>query len=422
MSVNAQETAYNADECAKFRSLYYEYLKQQMYKDATYFWSQAYANCGGTDSLDGKFFNNGRVAYMQRLKDLDEKVDTVEIKNINDTIVWIYEQKLLIEKDPDWALDYAVMLVSSDNNDFNKIDGLFTNIHVLKDKASGTHIRSYFRHLILNKFNAASGDQKEVERTNVIEEYIVLSDYCSEALRQAQAMTDEKAKDRQIRSYEGAQDFMDKYFLKIAQDCSVLTPVLDTKFKTIPAGEPGIADLNKFISLMEKQGCTDTETYSTYVKESVKRNPTAAGYAGLGTIQSKKGLKDEAVASFEKAVELEGEGANKNKYTLSLAKAHYINRNYKSAFSIAKKVEGDDRKEALELCGDCIAATANGCGNSTFERKANYWLANDYYQKAGGSSSKYLSNAPTSAEMFDEGISAGASVMCSCWGESTTAR
>ena len=422
LNANAQETTYNEDDCAKFRSLYYQYLKQGMYKDATLFWAKAYTNCGGTDSLDGKFFKNGRVAYLQRLKKLDDEKDAVEIKNINDTLAWVYEQRMLIDTDPDWALDYAVMLVSNKSEDYEKIDGLFTNIHSLKDQASGTQIRSYFRHLIVNKFNAADQENKDAERENVIEEYIVLSDYCSAAIKKADAIADEKKKAKAIRSYEGAQDFLDKYFLKIANDCSVLTPVLDKKFETIPAGEAGLADLNKFISLLEKQKCTDSETYSKYVLESVKRNPTAAGYAGLATIQSRKDQNSEAVASFQKAVDLEGEGENKNKYLLALAKSQYIARSYKAAFSTAKKVEGDEKSDALKLCGDCIAATANGCGDSTFERKANYWLANDYYVKAGAGSSKFLSNAPTSQDMFDEGVSAGSSVSLSCWGESTTAR
>lgn len=422
LTANAQDSAYNKEDCAKFRSLYYQYLKQGMYKDATFFWSKAYSNCGGTDSLDGKFFKNGRVAYLQRVKKLDKTADAEEIKNINDTLAWVYEQRMLIDKDADWALDYAVMLVSNKSEDFEKIDGLFTNIHTLKDQASGTQIRSYFRHLIVNKFNAAAPENKEAERANVIEEYIVLSDYCAAATKSANALTDDKKKARALKSYKAAQDFLDKYFLKIANDCSVLTPVLDKKFETIPAGEAGLEDLNKFISLLEKQKCTDSETYAKYVTESVNRNPTSAGYAGLGTIQLKKDEKSAAVESFKKAVELEGEGDNKNKYLFSLAKAQYRSKSYKAAFSTAKKVDGDDRSAALKLCGDCIAATANSCGNSTFERKANYWLANDYYVRAGAGSSKFLSNAPSSQEMFDEGISAGSSISLSCWGETTKAR
>ncbi|MFT4601500.1 MAG: tetratricopeptide (TPR) repeat protein [Arenicella sp.] len=431
LTASAQDStstsSYDGDECKKFRSLYYQYLKQKMYKDATLFWSKAWTNCGGTDSLDSKFFKNGRVAFLQRIKGLDKAVDTVEIGQINDTITWIYEQRMIVEKDPRWELDYAVMLVTQKNADFNKIDGLFTNIHTLKDKATGTHIRTYFRHLILNKFNSAEGEAKEAERTKVIEEYIVLSDYCAAALKNANIIEDEKKKERSIKSYTAAQDFLDKYFLKIAKDCEVLTPVLDTKFESIADGEAGLAELNKFIALMEKQKCTDSETYSKYVVESVKRNPSAAGYAGLGTIQMRKDETSSAIESYEKAVELEADGENKDKYLLNLSKAQYTARSYKAAASTAKKVGGDGKGDALKIVGDCIAATANSCGNSTFERKTNYWLANDYYKKAAAnganvSSSKYLDNAPTGDDMFAEGISAGASVSCSCWGESTTAR
>jgi tetratricopeptide (TPR) repeat protein len=426
-STSTTTATYNVDDCKKFRSLYYQYLKQKMYKDATVFWTKAWTNCGGTDSLDSKFFKNGRVAYLQRIKGLDKEADALEIQGINDTIAWIYEQRMTVEKDPRWELDYAVMLVTQKNKDFDKIDGLFTNIHSVKDKATGTHIRTYFRHLILNKFNSAEGEQKEIERTKVIEEYIVLSDYCAAALKTANAIQDEKKKARAIKSYTAAQSFLDKYFLKIAKDCAVLTPVLDTKFETIPEGEAGTAELNKFIALMEKQKCTDSETYSKYVVESVKRNPSAAGFAGLGTIQLKKKQNSEAVESFKKAVELEAEGDNKDKYLLSLAKAQYTARSYKAAASTAKKVSGEGKGDALKIVGDCIAATANGCGSTTFQRKANYWLANDYYKKAAAngakvSSSKYLDSAPSQDDMFSEGVSAGASVSCSCWGETTKAR
>jgi len=433
ISASAQDSTavasgdYNDEDCKKFRSLYYQYLKQKMYKDATVFWSKAWSSCGGTDSLDSKFFKNGRVAFLQRIKGLDKEADAAEIQVLNDSIAWIYEQRMTVEKDPRWELDYAVMLVTNKTEDFDKVDGLFTNIHTLKDKATGTHIRTYFRHLILNKFNSAKDEQKEIERTKVIEEYIVLSDYCKAALKNAESIADEKKKERSIKSYTAAQGFLDKYFLKIAKDCAVLTPVLDKKFETIPEGEAGLAELNKFISLMEKQKCTDSETYSNYVTESVKRNPSAAGYAGLGNIQMKKGEGSAAIESLQKAVELEADGENKDKYLLTLSIAQYKGRSYKAAASTARKVNGEGKGDALKIIGDCIAATANSCGNSTFERKANYWLANDYYKKAAAngakvSSSKYLSSAPTQDDMFAEGVSSGASVNCTCWGESTTAR
>ncbi|MBL4662065.1 MAG: hypothetical protein JKY22_00490, partial [Flavobacteriaceae bacterium] len=127
--------------------------------------------------------------------------------------------------------------------------------------------------------------------------------------------------------------------------------------------------------------------------------------------------------------EAEGDGENKDKYLLNLANIKYKQGSYKSAFSTAKSVgSGEYRGDALVICANSIAATANSCGESTFARKANYWLANDYIKKAisagakGVSSSSFLKNAPDSNQAFNEGISSGSTVTLSCWGETTTAR
>jgi len=96
LTATAQDE-YSPEECKKFRSLYYQYLKQGMYEDACLFWTKAYNTCGGVaDSVDGKFFKNARVAYSKRLKGAD-KADTVLIKNLKDSIAFVYEQRMLIE-------------------------------------------------------------------------------------------------------------------------------------------------------------------------------------------------------------------------------------------------------------------------------------------------------------------------------------
>jgi tetratricopeptide (TPR) repeat protein len=423
-SAFGQESTYNEGDCAKYRSLYYQYLKQDMIRDACTFWGMAATNCG--DSLDGKFYKNGRVAFLKLLKTVDD-ADEARKKEINDSIMWIYEQRMGIEKDSDWELDYAVMLVSKKSEDFEKLDKLFENIHILKHESSGTQIRMYFRHLIINRFNKSEGEQKEAYRVRIIEEYIVLSDYCKAALKSAEGIADDKKKAKKIKSYNSAQQFLDKYFLKIAKDCAVLTPVLEKKFTSIPEGEAGMAELNKFIGLMEKQKCTDTETYEKFVIEANARNPTAAGFFGLGNIYKNKSQKSKAVEAFTKALEMEGEGENKMTYTLELAKAQYKAGQYKSAYRTAKSIDGDLKGKALVICGNSIAALSNSCGESTFDRNANYWLANDYYRKAasageGVSSSKFLDRAPDANAVFDAGHSMGGSFTLSCWGESTIIR
>jgi hypothetical protein len=125
---------------------------------------------------------------------------------------------------------------------------------------------------------------------------------------------------------------------------------------------------------------------------------------------------------------LEGEGPNKDKYMFEYANALYKNNSFRAAFTAAKQVNGELKGDALMICAGCIVSTANSCGESTFARKANFWLANDYINRAiaagknGVSSSKYLDSAPTSTDVFNEGLQMGSSFNCTCWGESTTIR
>lgn len=420
IAANAQDSsATDADaECKKWRGLYYTYLKQKMYEDADTMWGRAVDACG-EDNLDAKFLNNGRVIYTRLMSKHKENTELRD--KYKERLYWVYEQKMKIEDDPKWTADYASLMITYKEKNFGKLDTLFANsIHVLKDKAKSTHLKQYFKHLIINKFNAAPPEEKEDVRSMVIEEYIVLSEYASTALKSAVAEGDEKDKKR----FEGAIQFLDKYFLKIAKDCEVLTPVLDKKFESLPEDkEMRSAQVNKFMKLLERQKCTESETYEKFVRESVNLNPTGAGYYGLGNVLSNKGDKKGALEAYEKAVELETEnGENFNAYQLMYSSALYQSGSYKSAFSNAKKVQGEERSKAMEICAGCIVKLANSCGESTFERKANYWLANDYIKKAGGSSSTYLDSAPSETEIFNEGKTKGSSITLSCWGESTIIR
>lgn len=422
----AQDSTANdegATKCAEFRSLYFQYLKQKMYQDAANFWNKAWEFCGD-EGADAKFFTNGRYIYS-KLKREDGKTKE-QIKALNDTLHIIFEARMQVEEDPEWTADYAASLVSNDSEDYDKIDSLFkVSLPALNENVKSKHITQYFKHLILNKFNAAPAEEKEDARTEVIEEYIVLSEYVGLATKKAEAEEDKN----EVKRQKSAQSFLDKYFLKIAQDCSVLEGVFSKKLANLPT-DPEVKKkkVNNYLNLLDQKDCQSTEVYGQFVDTLIVVDPTASAYYFGGSYALKNDDASKAADYFEKAVELEADGENKDKYLYSLATAQYAKGSYSSAFRTAKQVEGEFKGEALYICANAIAATANSCGGTTFERKANFWLANDYIKRAiangkeGVSSGKYLSSAPTNTEAFNEGVSAGASVTCSCWGESTTAR
>lgn len=434
-NINLSAQAPDSTNCAKFKTLYYQYLKQEMYRDAMNFWQQAYNYCGGFEGAETKFFINGRVGY---LKLMDIEKDSIKKLELRDSVYWIHECLIKKDPNPDWKGKYASMMVTDGDKRFGKIDSLFMNsVHVMKSESSPTYIRQYFKHLIVNKYNTAPADKKDEVRGFVIEEYMVLTDYCTGGAKNKRTTAaglpaDDPKKttlEEDAKKYEGAQEFMDKYLLQIVKDCETLTTVVERKLSSLPqVKEEKSAKVKAYIGLLDSKKCQSTLTYAKLLDTLILLDPTAEAYFLTGKYYLENDNAEKAQPYFEKAVELEGTGANKDKYTFYLASSQYSNGKYSQAFRTAKLVEGAEFKGmALKICGDAIAATANGCGETTFLRKANYWLANDYYKKAAAagadvSTSKYLSNAPDKTEGFNEGVSEGTSVYLECWGENTTAR
>ncbi len=421
-SLKAQDST-AISECAKFKSLYFTYLKQNQYVDAAYFWKKAILACD--DSLiDPKFYANGRVIYSKLLADSSNAVRT---KELNDTLNMIYERRMLLINDPAWTADYAIKLVNDESTDYEKIDKLFAEcIHVSKENGKANAIKLYFKHLIMNKFNTAPADKKEEIRGFIVEEYIVLSGYLGLALENAKTANDEN----EVKRVESAQTFLDKNFLKVANDCAVLETVFDKKLNSLPADSAAkMKQIKGYLALMDLKECQSSEVYGKFVDSLIIGAPTADAYFfgynyALGNNNTTKALK-----YLDKAIELEGNGPNKDKYFYALASQQYKAGSYKAAFNTALKIgSGDYKGEAYMICANAIAATANSCGSSTYERKANFWLANDYVRKAIAAgktdvgSDRFLNSAPSSTDIFNEGISMGTSHNCSCWGESTTVR
>lgn len=412
--------AQEQDDCTKYRGLTPIYAKQKMWRDAANFFVKAYNECG-TEGLEKADFNNAKIIYKSLIK---EESDETRKKELTDTLLWVYEVGNTYEDDPKWKADYAVELTKAKSDDSEKIDSLFQSVHVLKDKGNVNHYQYYFIHLLYNYNDAEDDASKEDARNRAIDEYLILSDYISIQLKDKKA----KGNDRMVGYLEKTQSNLDNYFVKLASDCEMLTNVLSKKLTALPTEKTAKAEkLKGYLSLLEKRKCDETDLYGQFADSLLSVEPTAEAYYSQGNFYVKQDKGSKAVEYFKKALELEGEGENAGKYQYGLATAYYSAGSYKAAFSSAKKVSGEYYGKAMIICANSIAKTANSCGDTTFDRKANYWLANDYIRKASGagedvSSSLFLSNAPSDDEVFTAGKSKGDSITLSCWGESTTIR
>ncbi len=409
-----------SEECKKNIGYMVVYAQQNLWRDAGDFWSKAIVACG-TDKFFPTEWSNARTIYTNLLK---TDTSAQRQKELTDSLFWCYETELKYHPSADVKAEYAAKLVKAQSKDREKVDKLFEeSVHELKSKLSINEMIMYFYHLIV-KFNITKDEAKEDARNFAIEEYLKLSDYIVDAKKKL-AETD-NAKGLEI--YDKAQGYLDNYFAQLAKDCEMLTEVLGKKTNSLPSDkDEKLAKIQAFLSILEKRGCDDSDLYGQLADSSIAIAPSAEAYFSQGNFFTKKEELAKAQGYYEKAIELEGpEGENINKYTYYQANSLLTSKKYRAAFNMAKKVEGEFKGKAMLICASSVGATANSCGETTFDRKSNYWLADDYMKKASALgetySSRYASGAPTKEEIFAEGKAAGQSIRLSCWGESTSIR
>jgi len=177
------------------------------------------------------------------------------------------------------------------------------------------------------------------------------------------------------------------------------------------------ASVNNFISLLEAKGCTDSKEYEMLMDTLISIDPSNIdAVLGKAKLLRSKKKYSEAISTLKEAKGLTSDDDKKDEIEYTILEIQYHDQNsYKTAFNTAQGISGKNRSSALKIAAQCVANMANGCGSSTFERKANYLYAAQVADRAGDSSAaaKYRAAGPTESDWFEAGVS---SVTLSCWG------
>ncbi|OIQ37469.1 MAG: hypothetical protein BM555_00670 [Crocinitomix sp. MedPE-SWsnd] len=406
------------EDCKKYKSLYYQYLRQGMYEDARTFWVKARETCALCDQLDYKLFKNGRVIYLQLYKKI-EKIDTLSLNANMDTVNWIYEEgREYVEADM-WGYDYASFLMGREQySKAELVDTLMRPMILGGELPRPSTIELYNRWLLSKKRTGKIEGHFGVSDDEALSVYCELSKICHKGMESSEDSTD----------YWGVDMRMKVNLMKYApKNALALEQILDlheeySQNKTVLKSQ-----LERNRDLLEACGQIESDLYSRVLLKMLEEFPNAYGYSDYAATNYRLGRFGIAIEYYEKALENTQDTSVIDIWIFKLAMSYYGAKEYKKAFKYAKLVEGKNRASAMKICGDCIAVTANVCGNSTFERKANYWLANDYYKKAKAlgidvSTAKYLNMAPTVGEVFDQGLNMGDSIHLDCWNERSVIR
>ena len=408
----------SVSDCAKYKSLYYQYLKHGQFGVADAFWKKAYESCSDSNELDYKLFKNGKVIKFQ-LGRLLEKSDTIGIKSNLDSLLWIYQEGLTYVNEDSWGYEYCSYLIYHKKYDESGlVDSLMGKMFDGGDLPKPSQIEAYF-HWKLSKSRTGKSNEPFGESANeALGIYCQLSQVCHKAMEVSEDSSEYWNVDMRMRvallKHAPKNDMALDQIKQLNKSRSAVKSVLKSQ-------------LERDLELLEGCDKMSTDYYSKVSKEMLDAFPNAFGFASFAHVNYRLGNFNVAIEYYEKALTGLDDTALLSIWRYKLSLSYYAAKEYKKAFKYAELVEGEHKAEAMKICGDCIAATANLCGESTIERKANYWLANDYYQRAKSlgldvSGTEYLKNAPSVQDIFDAGFGVGDKIILSCWGESTVIR
>lgn len=402
-------------KCRQNFSLYNESLKQQMYKEAYRHWQTVMSICpANTASL----YENGIFLTNFLMENASEE----RKKSLIDTALWIYETKgKHFDIDNAWKAQYGAF-VMSEKKDYNKAYEILKPVvdNWESDISEFFYIYSFSQALMYRFAKAENKEEQDTRRMEGIDYYEVLNERLDQALEDGV----------NANGISKVREMVDKHFLKYANSCESVIPVIEKKMKNLPeAKAEKIEAIKKNMSILEKIGCEGEDIYGDLLGTLVPLDPSADVAFRAGNFWRKKNQNSKAQDFYKKAVDLCGDCEDINKYKMGVVYTYYAQGAYKTIYSYAKGVGGKYKGEALKYIAMSIAATAQSCGDTYFHRDLNYCLAYDYLEKAeangeGVSSlkAKYKANFPQMEEAFKLGIEEGSMQPCSCWGESTKFR
>lgn len=191
--------------------------------------------------------------------------------------------------------------------------------------------------------------------------------------------------------------------------------------------------LRRAVSRMFNKECTDDPLYIKLVKAYDETEPSADTKYFVAGVLLKEGKESEAITYFEQSYDLESDSFKKSKLAYRIGVILKNKGRYGQArgyFRNALKLNPSNGRPHLAIAA-MYAASANNCGDTTFNKRAVYWLAAEEARKAGRvdptlkkaaaqSANSYTARAPSKADIFSAANS-GKTIKIGCWiGSSVT--
>ena len=409
---------YGADsaECIKYLSYYQEYYKQKNYDEALPSWRQAYKLCPPQASQN--LFIHGATLLKRAIQQTAKTPDLQ--KAVIDSLITLYDVRAeAYPKNRETALNNKGLdLNNYVKNDPQRLYNEYTEIiNELKENTKPS--------LFLFQLNSAITLFQDGKLN--AEDIINLYQASSEAL--GKVKTSSAADAEQLAKIK--TDVESLFASSKVASCDNLLALFTPRFEADPENLDVVSNIVKLMGGTE--GCQDNDLFLNAVTNLYKLDPSASSAYYLFKLNSARGNVDDAIKYIEQAINSdETDAATDGEYYYNLAAFCFKNGQSSRAFSAAQKaidLNPEFTGKAYFLMGTIWGSVS--CGGNEIERRAPYWVAVDYLQKAKAADEslsedanrligQYSSYYPQTADAFMYDLTKGQSYTVSCGGMRAT--
>lgn len=355
--------------CIRNYSLYREYYKQKIYKDAFPYWRIVYAEC---PKASRTIYQHGANMYKFYIIEAQNKNKIDHKNSLVDTLLQVYDQRVKW-----YPTDRAKVLgfKAQDILRFKKNDLTFTqkaydfsseSINAFKYKAPKSVIFSYMT-ITLDLFGNNALSEQEV-----VENYAKTIDILDKQL-------EKNPDDEELDDLK--ESIMANFANSGAASCESLIQLFTPQFKE----NPDDVDILKKISYwLNSTGCTESELYLNATIALNKIEPSANLAYHIAQLYNKQSKYQAAIKYYKQAVNQETDRPLKSKYLVELG---YIIQSEYNDLPQAKQyaqqaIQANPNSGRPYMLLGNIYAGAKNFGEDDLAHTAVYWIAVDQFKTA----------------------------------------
>ena len=409
---------YGADsaECIKYLSYYKEYFKQKSYDEAIPNWREAYTRCPATANqnmlIDG-------TTLVRRLISKNSR-NTFYRDELIDTLINIHKVRA------QYYPKYAVTAYNNLGTDiFNYVKDNPQKAYLNYENVIQNNQAETKPSIFLFQFNSALSMYND----GLVDEMTVINNYQRNMSILDQIVPENDEEKEQVEKIKN--DMGSLFATSSVATCDNLIELYGPRLEADPDNISLASSIVKTMGSIED--CQDNDLFLAAVTTMNNLEPSANSAYFLYKLHSAKGNVNDAISYLEAAIAREDSDLSQDAdFTFELATYCFKNGRSAKAFELASSVPAMKSSlagKAYFLIGNIWGSTS--CGGDEISRRAPYWVACDYMNKAKAADESLVEEAnrqiaqysryfPQTAEAFMYDVTDGQAYTVVCGGMRAT--